>query len=126
MRINKKATFRRQNKYCLLRVSRSGWRRPKGNQSKQRRKFLNRGAMPNPGYGTPKSLRGLHPCGKLETVITNENELKNFDPKIYCVKISSKVGSRKRIGLQKNIESAGFKLLNPKVIEIKKKEEVKK
>ena len=128
MRTTKKPKFRRTGSTYLKRIK-EAWRRPRGQSNKLRRHMKSRGHIPHPGYGTPKKLRGLHPCGLREVLINNVNDLEKIDTKTQCARISSTVGKKKRIEIQKTAEEKNIKILNPKKIEIKKKEvkeEIKK
>ena len=124
MRVTKKPNFGRSINKSLKRVSAS-WRRPDGNQNKLRRHFKSRGFMVNPGYGTPRELRYVHPCGLKEVMVSNVSDLSKVDPKTHCARISSTVGNKKRFYIQKAADEKKIKLLNPKKIELKKKEEKK-
>ncbi len=119
MRVIKKPKFKRYARY--VKKVKDAWRRPRGKSNKLRRHFKSRGFLVSPGYGTPKRLRGLHPCGLREVLINNADELVKVDPSINCVRISSRVGKKKRIDIQKKAEEKKIKILNPKKVELKKK-----
>ena len=67
----KKATpvFRRTEWFRYKRLSRSGWRRPKGMDNKQRRNYKYRGAMVRVGHGKVAAARGLHSSGFSEGMV---------------------------------------------------------
>jgi len=103
------------------------WRKPRGNKSKLRRHFREKGFMPDPGYGGPVSLRMLHPSGMQEVMVNNVGQLNGLDVEVNAVRIAAGVGGFKRIAIQKKAEELKLKVLNPKKIELRKKQkEVKK
>lgn len=114
----KKPTFRRQNR-MLKRLSK-GWRSPKGGQSKLRRHEKSKGFMPQPGYRTPSAVRGLHPSGLQEVLISNIGQLKALDPAKQAGRIAGTVGGLKRAGLQQSAAQLKIKIVNQKKIASKK------
>lgn len=106
------------------RVSRSrigkAWRRPRGIDNKKRTKIAYMGASPNIGYGTPASVRHLHPSGKKEVRVENMDQLKvaiaaDAKSSKYAVRIAAGVGKLKKKGLVEAAAKAGLKVLNPKI-----------
>merc|ERR1711967_129467 len=75
-KIVKKKTnkFKRHQSDLYKRVSES-WRRPKGIDSRVRRKFKGKVLMPNIGYGSNKKTRHMLPSGFKKFVINNEKDL---------------------------------------------------
>lgn len=59
----------------LFGVSQTSWRRPKGIDSRVRRKFKGCTLMPNIGYGSDKKTRHYLPNGFKKFVVHNVNEL---------------------------------------------------
>ena len=92
------------------------WRRPRGLQSKQRKGYRAKGAHPQPGYGSPKAVRGMHPSGFEDVLVFNLADLENLNPEIQAVRIASTVGNRKRDEIQKKAEELGFRILNLKEV----------
>ncbi len=115
MKKRKKPKFARQNAHRKARVSES-WRKPKGEDSKQRLKKKYMGAHPTPGYGQSKKVRGKHPCGLVEKIVHNLTELSGLDKKIHAVRIAHPVGKKKRTEIIKAAEEKGIKVLNKGVI----------
>jgi large subunit ribosomal protein L32e len=56
-------------------------------------------------------MKGMHPSGYREILISNPSELKKKNG--IAVRISAKVGMRKRLEIQKKAEELGIKVLNP-------------
>ena len=69
--MKKQPKFRRQEWYRYYRLSRTGWRKPKGMQSKQRLNMKYRTPMARVGYGKISAVRGLHSSG-FEDVLVNQ------------------------------------------------------
>ncbi|WP_456482250.1 50S ribosomal protein L32e [Methanopyrus sp.] len=107
----KKPKFRRQEWHRYKRLGEK-WRRPKGRHSKMRRKLKSKPKMPNPGYGSPKKVRGLHPSGYEEVLVYNPKDLEKIDPKRQAARIASRVGKRKRQEILKKAEELGIVVLN--------------
>ena len=107
----KKPKFRRQEWHRYKRLGEK-WRRPRGRHSKMRRKLKSKPKMPNPGYGSPKKVRGLHPSGYEEVLVYNPKDLEKIDPKRQAARIASRVGKRKRQEILKKAEELGIVVLN--------------
>ncbi len=107
----KKPKFRRQEWHRYKRLGEK-WRRPKGRHSKMRRKLKGKPKMPNPGYRSPKKVRGLHPSGYEEVLVYNPKDLEKIDPERQAARIASRVGKRKRREILKKAEELGIVVLN--------------
>ncbi|MFA7562986.1 MAG: 50S ribosomal protein L32e [Methanoculleus sp.] len=90
------------------------WRRPRGLQSKQRRQFKAKGALPRPGYGAPAAVRGMHPSGYTEVRVFTPSDLVDLNPETQAVRIAGSVGNRKRGAIQEQALALGLKVLNAK------------
>jgi large subunit ribosomal protein L32e len=108
-------------KYKFIRVDslrkklKKRWIRPKAwHHNKPRKKDLVRIRNVRVGYKTPKDLRGVHPSGYEEVLVSNVNDLKKVDPKIQAVKIR-KIGRKKKQEILKEAEKLKIKVLNPGV-----------
>ena len=109
----KTPTFRRPEWFRYKKLSRSGWRRPFGIHSKQRRHYGYRPNVVSVGYGGPAAVRGLHPSGFREVLVHNVPELKQLDPKTQAARIAKGVGSRKREMIMDEAERLKIRVLNP-------------
>eukprot|EP01018_Ginkgo_biloba_P030464 Gb_36437 [translate_table: standard] len=74
------------------------WRRPKGIDSRVRRKFKGCTLMPNIGYGSNKKTRHYLPNGFKKFVVHNTNELDllMMHNRTFCAEIAHSVSTLKR------------------------------
>jgi len=111
-KINKKRpSFRRVESWRYKRVKDS-WRKARGIDSKTREKKKSGVKSPTIGYRGPKKVRGLHPSGYIEVRITTQDDLKNLNKNKHIVKISGKLGVKKRIAITDYCQKRGFKISN--------------
>jgi len=111
-KINKKRpSFRRVESWRYKRVSDS-WRKSRGIDSNTRRKNKSGVKSPTVGYRNPKKVRGLHPSGYEEVRVSSIQDLNNINKNYQAVKISSRLGSKKRVALIDYCQKKGFKILN--------------
>ncbi|HWY28087.1 MAG TPA: 50S ribosomal protein L32e [Candidatus Sulfotelmatobacter sp.] len=109
---NSKPAFVRQESWRYKRVK-PAWRRARGVTSKMRKEEAGWPAKVKVGYGTAAATRGLHPRGLQERLINRMAELEGLDPKIHIIRISARVGERKRLGLLDEIRHRNFHIANP-------------
>ncbi|MFX0041371.1 MAG: 50S ribosomal protein L32e [Candidatus Hodarchaeota archaeon] len=107
----KRPIFNRVESWRYKRVKKS-WRKARGIDSKTRKKTKSGVKSPTIGYRGPKKVRGLHPSGYEEVRIASTNDLQNLSRKKHVVKISGKLGAKKRISLIDFCQKRGFKILN--------------
>ncbi|MFX1456122.1 MAG: 50S ribosomal protein L32e [Promethearchaeota archaeon] len=107
----KRPSFRRVESWRYKRVKDS-WRKARGIDSKTRKKKKLGVKSPTIGYRGPKKVRGLHPSGYIEVRVTTLEDLQNLNKNKHVIKISSKLGARKRIVLTDYCQKRGFKILN--------------
>lgn len=112
MNPKKKPEFRRWLSQAYKRLK-SSWRKPRGIHSKVRIRKKGKIKMPTVGYGAPKHLRYLHPSGYREVLIHNVKELEVVDPEKEAIRISHRVGKRKRRLILEKAEELKIKVLNP-------------
>ncbi|MEM3373843.1 MAG: eL32 family ribosomal protein [Candidatus Woesearchaeota archaeon] len=120
---SKNPKFIRQDAYKKKRIT-LGWRKPRGWDSKQRKR-MQRQAIVEPGYGSPKELRGVHKSGLKIVYVSNLEDIKKINPKEEGV-ILSKVGLKKKLMLIEELIKNNITILNikepQKYLELKKKQ----
>ncbi|BCS92090.1 50S ribosomal protein L32e [Metallosphaera sp. J1] len=90
------------------------WRRTRGQDNKTRLRIK---GFPKPvmvGFRSPKVIRYLHPSGLREVIVNNVNEvesLKDSKDKII-LRISGKVGLKKRLEIINKAKEMGFRIAN--------------
>ncbi len=107
----KRPSFKRVESWRYKRVSDS-WRKARGIDSKTRKKKKSGVKSPTVGYRNPKKVRGLHPSGYEEVRVTTIQDLNDLNKNRHAIKISSKLGSKKRVALIDYCQKRGFKILN--------------
>ena len=115
VRVEKGATFKRDG-YGKKKQLSDSWRKPRGQHNKQREQKKAKGALPKPGFGSPIAVRGMHPSGFFEVLISSVKELEGIDPKTHAIRIGATVGERTRVGLQEKVIAEGFKVLNARTV----------
>jgi large subunit ribosomal protein L32e len=119
VRTDKGARFKRDG-YGKKRQLSDSWRKPRGQHNKQREQKKAKGALPKPGFGSPVAVRGMHPSGFFEVLVTSSKDLEGLDPKTQAVRLGATVGTRKRAILQEQAVTAGLKVLNARVVKTTK------
>jgi len=114
--MKKQPKFRRQEWFRYYRLSRTGWRKPKGLQSKQRLNMKYRTPMARVGYGKISSVRGLHSSGFEDILVNNPNDLDGLDPERQAVRVGASVGNRKRAKIHDRADDLGLRVLNRRKI----------
>ena len=123
---NKKPVFRRQESWRYKRVKES-WRRPRGIDSKMRKKVKGWPRSVEVGYRSPKKTRGLHPSGYAEALVYNIDDVEKVSPETQVIRIAGAVGARKRIEISARAEERGIHILNPREVkELEESEEERK
>jgi len=122
VRVDKGATFKRDG-YGKKKQLSDSWRKPRGQHNKQREQKKAKGALPKPGFGSPIAVRGMHPSGFFEVLVSSVKELEGIDPKTHAIRIGATVGERTRVGLQEKALAAGFKVLNARTVKTGPKQE---
>jgi large subunit ribosomal protein L32e len=122
VRVEKGATFKRDG-YGKKKQLSDSWRKPRGQHNKQREQKKAKGALPKPGFGSPIAVRGMHPSGFFEVLVSSVKELEGIDPKTHAIRIGATVGERTRVGLQEKALAAGFKVLNARTVKTGTKQE---
>jgi len=120
VRVEKGANFKRDG-YGKKRQLSDSWRKPRGQHNKQREQKKAKGALPKPGFGSPVAVRGMHPSGFFEVLVSSARDLEGLDPKTQAVRIAASVGDRKRVALQDTALANGLKVLNARTVKAKAK-----
>ena len=110
--LKKQPAFRRQEWFRYRRLSRTGWRKPKGNDSSMRKNRKYRPPMARIGFGKLASVRGLHPSGFREVMVHRPDDLDAIDPNTEAARVGARVGGRKRAILHARADELGIRVLN--------------
>jgi large subunit ribosomal protein L32e len=106
--------FTRQASYRYYRIGRDGaWRRPRGQQSKQRRHYKYRSTIVSIGFRGPAGARGLTPTGFQPIIVHTTKEIEALKPATQAAIIGRTVGTRRRLVLEETARKAGVHVLNP-------------
>ncbi len=108
----KRVEFHRQEWLRYKKFGDGPWRKPRGKHSKMREHLKKRPPVVEPGYRSPKAVRGLHPSGYAEVLVFNEKELEAIDPSRQAARIGAQVGDRKKEELEERADELGIKILN--------------
>lgn len=110
--------FTRQASYRYWRIGRDGaWRRPRGQQSKQRRHYKYRSTIVSIGFRGPAAVRGLTPSGFRPVLVHTPEEIAQLAPATDAAIIARGVGTRRRLVLEEAARKLGVHVLNPIVRE---------
>ncbi|KAK9463071.1 60S ribosomal protein eL32 [Lipomyces oligophaga] len=113
--VKKKTTkFKRWQSDMVIGVKPS-WRKPKGIDSRIRRRFKGTSAMPKIGYGSNTKTKYLMPSGHKAFLVHNlgDIEVLLLHSKTYAAEIAHNVSSRKRIAILEKAKQYGIKVTNP-------------
>ena len=108
----KKPSLKRQDWRKFKKLG-TKWRKPTGDSSKMRLGIGGKPKSVKVGYGNPIIIRGLHPSGYEEILVSNANDLAELDPKTQAARFIHSMGKRKRQGLVAKANELGIKVLNP-------------
>ena len=123
-------SFARYESWRYKKLKNSGWRKQRGIDNKTRRKMKMGVKSPEPGYRAPKKIRGLHPSGLEDILIMHIKDLENLTPEQHGIRISARLGARKKIKVVEHAQDLGFKVFNTgfskdEIFEIDESEEEK-
>merc|ERR1712170_23238 len=112
--VKKKVTrFKRHQSDLYKRVDES-WRRPKGIDSRVRRKFKGKVLMPNIGYGSNKKTRHMLPDGFKKFLINNVSDLEllMMYNRTYAAEVASSVSRKTREAILERAKVLDIKVTN--------------
>lgn len=110
-RARRRVEFHRQEWFRYKKLGDS-WRKPRGKHSKMREHLKKKPPVVDSGYRSPKAVRGLHPSGFREVLVSNLKELESLDPKIQAARLSSTLGGRKKEELLERAGELGVRVIN--------------
>jgi large subunit ribosomal protein L32e len=108
------ATFKKFQSDRFKRIANTSWRRPKGIDSRERRKFKGLPPMPNIGYGSAKKTKHLLPNGFLKFVVHNikDLDLLLMHNRKYCAEIAHNVSTANRKAIVERARQLNVKVTN--------------
>ncbi|MEM2934474.1 MAG: 50S ribosomal protein L32e [Methanocellales archaeon] len=112
----KKPEFRGPDSHKKKRVN-PAWRRPTGLHHKIKSKIKAKGKAVQVGFRAPAIVRGLHPSGFEEVLVYSVKEIEKLDRTRQAIKISGRVGMKKRAEIEEKARELGLKILNPTLAE---------
>ncbi len=112
MNPREKPKFTKQYSHMKKRAQKTGWRKPRGIDSKQRKHTKAKGKHPRVGYGAPNETRYLHPSGYEEVYVKCLSDLDKIDAETQAIRIASVVGKKKREEIIKKADEMGIRILN--------------
>jgi large subunit ribosomal protein L32e len=116
LRKHKKPRFKRQESWRYKRVK-ENWRKPRGIDSKMRKKIKGWPPSPEIGYRSPKKTRALHPSGYVEVRVQTAEDINGLDPETQAIRIARTVGDKKRLEISALADEKGIHILNPRIAE---------
>ena len=108
----KKPEFNRCDSHKKKKLSPS-WRRPRGLHNKLRRHIAAKGKIVKAGFGSPRDVKGYHPCGMKEVLVKNPGDL--LEAEGCAVRIAGTVGMKKRDEIEARAREMNLKVLNPTI-----------
>ncbi len=109
----KKPHFVMQDAHKLKRLK-DRWTKPRGIDSKMRLNLKGYHKSVEPGYGSPKEVRGLDRSGLEPIIVSNVADLEKLNSKKQGAIINGKMGNKKRIEVLKKAKELDIKVLNIK------------
>ncbi|PIO00471.1 hypothetical protein COT72_02085 [archaeon CG10_big_fil_rev_8_21_14_0_10_43_11] len=107
----RKPVFTHQESHKRKRLSRNGYKKSDGYGRGQRVGKRGKKFSPKVGYASPKSVRGLHACGKPEVYVNSIGEFERVDGDVV-VRLSSKLGLRSKEVIARRAVEKKIRILN--------------
>ncbi len=107
-----RSRFKRQESWRLKRVK-ENWRRPRGVTSRMRKEKNGWPSLVKVGHRSDASKRGRHPKGLVERIVRNESDLEGLDPRLHIVRLSARLGEKRRLTLVERVRSLNVHIANP-------------
>jgi large subunit ribosomal protein L32e len=107
----KKPTFTRQDAHKKKRLG-TGWRKPKGRQSKMRLHRKSYARSRSSGYGSPRGAYGLSREGLTQNIVATLTDFSGLDAKNDGIIIARTTGNRRKAQLVEYATKNSFTLLN--------------
>ncbi len=108
----KKPHFIRTDAGIIKRLKKK-WKRPRGRDNKIRRRI--KGSLASPSYGSPVKVKGMHPRGFFEVLVSNTDDLLNLDASKHIVRIRACVGTKKKRVIIKKAKELKLSIVNPRI-----------
>lgn len=115
----RKPEFKRSEHFRYARLSKGGWRKPRGIHNKMKKYVGGKPLSPSIGYSRKDELRGLHPSGYREVLVENSAQLSALDKEKEAVRISRRTGALKAKMIMEESAKLGLKILNPRKVRVK-------
>lgn len=107
---SRKPKFVRQDIHKKKKLKKN-WRVPRGLQSKVRLHKKGYRRSVTPGYGSPRSVKGLHGDGVEAVTVFNVSDMQNISKEKGMI-IGASVGQRKRVEILRKALESKIKVLN--------------
>jgi large subunit ribosomal protein L32e len=98
----------------LFKRNKPSWRKPRGIDSRVRRRFKGAIPMPSIGYGSDKTTRNVHPHGFKAVLVNNVSELEMLmmHNRTYAATVAKSVSSRVRREIVERAEQLAIRVSN--------------
>ena len=111
--VKRRTRFIRFQAHSFMRVGPS-WRKPRGIDNRQRRRFKGAAPMPTIGYGSNRETKFLLQNGFYKFTVKNVKELNllTMQNRKYCAEIAHGVSAKNRVGIVKRAAELGIRVIN--------------
>ena len=109
----KKPFYTRQENKKKKKMDDDKWRRPRGLHSKMRLRIRGKKRSPEPGFGSPREVEGLHPSGLRAVMVYSLADVDKLQGHQGAM-IGSGVGMRKKAAMVEHCHKKNIRVLNIK------------